>query len=213
MPYRSLSLDEVLAGEARLDATHALVAVPLGTIELATGAVVACDPLSGFTAAPPFLVTLEPGRYDASLRIVHFDAAPPEAIFHDVAQLVIARPAARCATWELALAEGDERPGRAGEFPGIRVESATAALCDLAVRDLLADDATYERLRAAKKTAPGGALASAAAGGAATFAVAGTGADGSFPAFFGRDAAGVPNVLVLDFRMVPVFKPPVLGPA
>ena len=200
-----LSLDQVLEGDVRL-ARGALVAYPLGTIEVPTGKLVACDPLAGLSRAPAFTVAFAPGGYEASLRVIRPEVVPPQLVSFDVAQLVVASPCARCATWELALVPFEDTSGlRAGQLPGIRVETATAAIFDAGVQDRLGE--AIDRVRAAKEQAPGGGVAAHA------FAVASSAGDGSYPAFVGRTATGEPVALILDFRMIPIVTPPVLSSA
>ncbi|MFI7599599.1 DUF4241 domain-containing protein [Actinoplanes sp. NPDC049681] len=60
-------LDRLLTeGAHHFDDTHdyRLTMIPLGTVALPTGHVVACDPLSRPGEMPPFTVTVPPGRYN-----------------------------------------------------------------------------------------------------------------------------------------------------
>ncbi|MEV6595925.1 DUF4241 domain-containing protein [Actinoplanes sp. NPDC051346] len=77
-------LDRLLTeGAQHRDDTHdyRLTSIPLGEVTLPTGRVVACDPLVLPGAAPPFTVTVAPGRYRlrAWVAVVHPAADRPSA--------------------------------------------------------------------------------------------------------------------------------------
>jgi hypothetical protein len=205
-----LTLDDLLDGETPIESGNVLRTVSLGTLELPTGQLAARDPLAG-ADTPAFNLAITPGRYPVSMRVIFTPNAPASRLYFDVAALVIRFRPGPCARWDIALTDLDppKEELRAGRFPGFMVDTAHAALLDVTAQSYLDAEDMFKRVEAARHP-PGGGLLELGPNLNMAFCSSGAG-DGVYAAFVGYGADGKPTALLIDFKMVEVRRPQLLG--
>lgn len=180
----------------------------IGTLQLPTGRIVACDPLVNPDAAA-FTRSVAPGDYATSLVIARFDTGNERVA---LACLQFAdRPVVR---WEMALV-GDQDPSTLGpdDYFGYGVDAGTGCFMDAAAAALLAPrigadetcadaiceamDAHYVHTHSWCDYRPDTAQA------ANVLCFSSGLGDGMYPSFFGLDDQGVPVMLLTDFSILP----------
>lgn len=173
----------------------------LGEVELPSGRIVGCDPLT-FADMAPFARAVPPGRYPATVW-----AEDRDGQLGDVGLLATRVSDAPVATWELALREGqDAKALKDGEFFGMAVDAGMVALADAETMKAAefrhdetaekedsyfddVDEAAFENRAALLTPVPGEP---------GNMAICNSGGDGYFPCLWGLDAQGAPVVLVAD---------------
>jgi len=182
-----------------------LAVLTLGGMEVTSGILVAADAL--LLEGPPLAARVEPGRYPLQIVLARL-AGGDERVA--LLQLKLAeRPATR---WVVAEPEGGEaEPDDAEEdlVAGFDVESGVACLIDAAAlaawrSELNTDPQALRSLEQVlrENRRPIWTWARVHAGGAAGVLVTAGFGDGTYAAWWGLDAAGVPVSLVLDFDLL-----------
>jgi len=184
--------------------------VNLGSIELPTGRIVACDPLvcpetDAFTRAVPA------GRYPLSLSI-GVQSNGDERI----AAAMIRFAPAQVATWELALLPGQELSDLAeGEYFAYGVDAGLGCFMDVEAQELLLrkldelgpdanyfDDVLDEELARTYVHTRNWTLHRPLASESVNIAIFSSGwGDGVYSSWFGLDEHGAPAVLVTEFQV------------
>jgi len=172
-----------------------------GVLDVASGRLLACDPLAAEAAAPAFVRAVPPGRYPVQLSRWTSLERREERIA--AAKLVLS--AAAPVRWELALREGEEgRPMRRRKDASFPVDSGLACFVDAerARRWLAQDEASRQARVAAARAAQESAfkLGPPSAAELVGFSV-GPG-HARYRSWWGLDAAGGPAALVLDFDVL-----------
>jgi len=205
-----MTLDDLLDGDTPLESGNVLRTVELGQLELPTGQLAARDPLAGMDA-PPFNLSIAPGRYPVSMRVIFTPNAPSTRLYFDIAALVIRFRPGAVARWDIALTDHDppKEELRAGGYPGFAVDSAHAAILDVSTQAYLDSEDIFKQVEAARKP-PGGGLLAFTTRLNMAFCTSGAG-DGVYAAFAGFGADGKPTALLIDFRMTGATQPQLLG--
>ncbi len=206
-------LDQMLNAGARYIDGHAQYVIephPAGEVTLPTGQVVGCDPLAHSGDAPPFTVTVSPGKYPLRAWVAVLCRGDSERDRRVAALQLIVRdePAAR---WPPALVEGQD-PATLGEdeYFGYPVDAGTGTLADLAAVQALATW-DYQQLEDVYIPAqlPGTPVPGLVAAttdnrtGANVITVTSGWGDGQYPTFTGYTAEGHISSFVTDFLVVP----------
>jgi hypothetical protein len=184
--------------------------VSVGTIELPTGRIVACDPLV-CPETTAFTRTVPAGRYDVSLAI-SVEANGDER----TAAALIRFGDAKVVRWELALLPGQELSAlRDGEYFAYGVDAGLGCFMDVAAQELLLaeldrlgvdvnyfDDVLDDELEKTYKHTRNWTLHRPVAESSLGIAIFSTGwGDGCYASWFGLDAHGTPMVLVTDLQV------------
>jgi hypothetical protein len=168
----------------------------IGTVEVPSGRLVACDPLVIEVAPAPFARTLAPRTYP--VRLGRADG--------DLAYAVLVVSEARVVGWEHAQRIGERPQVLAPRAPGFDVDASTGAYLDVQTAELLFRERFEDgRLLLDRLYDAGyrdGPWAEASIDGAPRLVAFGTGGDGRFASYWGLDAQGEPSVLVTDFGVL-----------
>jgi Protein of unknown function (DUF4241) len=189
------------------DGTEAAVEVQdAGTLNLATGRVVACDPFWGAQVkrqVAPFTVTVPPGRYPVMLSLARglLDGPDPVPLLGAAAMLTIRDEPV--AAWEVALRPGQDRARlQPDQIYTLGVDSGNGSLLDASAVGALAAldepgselDRLFEQVWS-KEWA--NLVLDQTSGLNIVVFHCGLG-DGGYATWIGRNAAGVPACFVVD---------------
>lgn len=187
--------------EAQL-AERQIIVTPIGELELPTGEIIACDPLTSDVETPALRRGVKPGRYPVSL----FEAQGRVSL--SVLRFSPGRPV----RWELAVVPGEDVAALADDVYGYPVDAGFGSFMDKTAMELVA--AERENLQygdyygevLAAKFAPNQdrfLMHHPMAGKSLNIAMFSSGwGDGSYPSLWGLDAAGEPLVLMTDFGVL-----------
>jgi hypothetical protein len=196
-----------------------------GSLHLATGRLVACDPFWAPDSLAPFRAAVAPGRYPVTLSIARVDrptdpAVPSPVLSVAAAKLtVVDQPVAG---WEFAL-RADEDPATlppAG-LPGFRVDNSGAgalvdasALAELGRRSQLGPDGQDPELDRVVPALPARQVINLVLDQNADLNVVmflcAMGA-GTYPVWVGRTAAGEPACFIADLELLTRHSPGPIG--
>ncbi|WP_354490424.1 DUF4241 domain-containing protein [Mesorhizobium robiniae] len=184
-------------------AERKIIVTPIGELELPTGEIVACDPLTTETDWPALSRKVRPGHYPVSL----FEAQGRVAV-----AVLRFRPGTPV-RWELAtLPDQDVATLKGDEIFGYPVDAGLGSFMDKTAMALLA--ARQDKLEygdyygevLAAEFAPNQdrfAMHHPAAGNPLNIAIFWSGwGDGLYPSFWGLDATGEPLLLTTDFGVL-----------
>lgn len=185
-------------------ARREITVTPIGDLELPTGEVIACDPLTTGTDWPVFSRKVKPGQYPVSLL---------EAQGRVAAAVLRFRPGTP-ARWELAtLPNQDTSTLKSDEAFGYPVDVGLGSFMDKMAmvlmseqRDKLKADQNYYDDVLAGELAPNQdrfVMHHPVTGNPLNIAIFWSGwGDGIYPSFWGLNAAGQPLVLMTDFGVL-----------
>ena len=185
-------------------AERQITVTPIGDLELPTGEIIACDPLTTGTDWPALSRKVKPGRYPVSLL---------EAQGRVAAAVLRLRPGTP-ARWELAtLPDQDTSTLKGDEAFGYPVDVGLGSFMDKMAmvllseqRDKLEADQNYYDDVLAAEFAPNQdrfAMHHPVPGNPLNIAIFWSGwGDGIYPSFWGLNAAGEPLVLMTDFDVL-----------
>jgi hypothetical protein len=175
----------------------------VGEVVIATGELVACDPLSYPSGARPFTRHIASGRYPLDLIVQVAEHSPAVTIACSVLELSATPPS----SWELALPIA---PGESLEtlgpdaFFGFAVDAGIACYADASQRAAI--EAARDQIRHAIYPIASTTGHVEVEIGPARLVIFQTGlGDGVYPSFFGLDDRGEPVCVVSDFM---VLEPP-----
>jgi len=180
----------------------------VGPVTAPSGRIVGCDPLTDAEAAPPFIATVPPGRYElrAWVAAIHRGASGSDVRTAALQLVVSGHPTVR---WELALTEG-QNPAELGSdgFFGYPVDAGVGTLADVVAVRALAEwdfdrlDDVYIPAQVPPAPAPVDAITDESTGANVIIVSSGWG-DGVYPTFVGRAADGQVTAFVTDFMVIP----------
>lgn len=189
--------------EAQL-AEREITVTPIGELELPTGEIIACDPLTSDVETPALSRRVKPGRYPVSLLEAQ----------GRVSLAVLRFGPGKPARWELATIAGEDVAALEGdEVYGYSVDAGLGSFMDKTAMVLMSEqqdklDANqnyYDDVVAAE-FAPNQdrfVMHRPVAGNPLNIAMFSSGwGDGSYPSFWGLDAAGEPVLLMTDFDVL-----------
>ncbi|UVK47844.1 DUF4241 domain-containing protein [Mesorhizobium sp. AR07] len=185
-------------------AERKITVTPIGELELPTGQIIACDPLTTGTDWPALSRTIKPGHYPVSLL---------EAQGRVAAAILRFRPG-KPVRWELATVPGqDVSTLKDDEMFGYPVDAGLGSFMDKTAMALMSEQ--QDKLKAeqnyyddvlAAEFAPNQdrfVLHHPVAGNPLNIAMFWSGwGDGFYPSFWGLDAAGEPLLLMTDFGVL-----------
>lgn len=180
------------------DGSQSIQAVyQLPNVELPSGRIVACDPLTG--GAPRFARSVSPGKYPIALVLAKMGQD------ERVALAIVRFSDTRVSKWEPAVPEGvDPAAYKPGDRFGYGVDSGTGCICDASIWQLMEEAAQEdtgileqitEELRGNQWLhidSPNGSMALFSSGYG----------DGRYPSYFGLDSSGSPALLLTDFNIL-----------
>lgn len=172
-----------------------------GVLDVASGRLVACDPLSADVAAASFLRAVPPGRYPVQLS--RWTSLEKRDEHIAAAKLVLS--AATPVRWELALRDGEEgRPMRRKKDASFPVDSGLGCFVDAerARRWLAQDEESRQALVATARPAQESAFKLGPPSAAELVGFATGPGHGRYRSWWGLDAAGEPAALVVDFDLL-----------
>jgi hypothetical protein len=175
----------------------------VGTLTLASGRVVACDPLAS-PEMEPFARAVPAGAFPVTLSVAHFEDGDRR-----VAGAMVRFAGGAPASWEPALRAGDDLSELGeGEIFGYPVDSGTGCFMDdetarLVLSDLDPEDFSDALVGEMDKTYEDTwSWANVGVAGDRNIVAFSAGlGDGVYASYFGLDAAGEPVCLVTDFSL------------
>ena len=209
----SLPIDEIYAlirdGGGSAASYHEGVTTTVaiaGDVVLPSGRLVASDGM--ILDAPPFTLTVEPGRYLVSLLVTDFPASGD----HRVAAALVRVADGEPVDWQLAVVDGQD-PTELGpdEIFGYGVDSGSGAFTSPEAAAILADEAAFQRYHTAALDAlypddqtimDSTSLNVDPVTGANVVTFSSGFGDGVYATYAGLDAAGAPVVFLTDFAIL-----------
>ncbi|TIO06647.1 MAG: DUF4241 domain-containing protein [Mesorhizobium sp.] len=184
-------------------AERQITVTPIGELDLPTGEIIACDPLVSDVETPALSRKVEPGRYPVSLLEARGRVAAA------VLRFSLGTPV----RWELATVPGEDVAALKGdEVYGYPVDAGLGSFMDKTAMALMSDEqdklkyGDYYGEVLAAEFAPNRdrfVLHHPVAGNPLNIAIFWSGwGDGSYPSFWGLDAAGEPLLLMTDFGVL-----------
>lgn len=180
-----------------------IVVTPIGELELPTGEIIACDPLTSDVETPALSRRVKSGRYPVSI----FEAQGR------VSLAALRFKAGKPVRWELATVSGEDVAALEGdEVYGYSVDAGLGSFMDKIAMKLVAGEQEnlkygdyYGEVLATKFALNQDRflMHQPVAGNSLNIAMFSSGwGDGSYPSFWGLDAAGEPVVLMTDFGVL-----------
>jgi Protein of unknown function (DUF4241) len=185
----------------------------IGTLNVPSGQLIACDPFLMGPSFPPFLREVAPGHYPVEVSIAHLLAGVPPEADQRIALACLRLGDEIPVRWEIALTPGqDLATSKDGEYFGYGVDAGTGCFIDaLAAKVLLAkfaaEEEYYNRIIDAMQqnyvpTRAWTDLVLDQGAGLNLIAFYTGFGDGYYPSYWGIDAGGAVACLVTDFLVV-----------